>query len=118
MYGVLIHVMDILWLQKVLVFFTYHTNSEYINYCKFQLIYSRFFFVYKTMFFACVMFGKIYGFMSHLLHTVVLFSVDAWDGQGDEPVVYHGHTLTSKVPLKSVIEAINEYAFVTSEYVS
>ena len=26
-------------------------------------------------------------------------SVDCWDGSGDEPVVYHGHTLTSSLSL-------------------
>lgn len=47
--------------------------------------------------------------------TVLLISVDIWDGFNNEPCVYHGHTLTTKVPLKSVIETINEYAFESSE---
>ncbi|KAL3841874.1 hypothetical protein ACJMK2_019969 [Sinanodonta woodiana] len=42
--------------------------------------------------------------------------LDCWDGPGDEPVIYHGHTLTSKIIFKDVIQAINQYAFKTSQY--
>ncbi|CAH1249762.1 PLCD3 [Branchiostoma lanceolatum] len=42
--------------------------------------------------------------------------LDCWDGEGGEPVIYHGHTLTSKVLFKEVIEAINDYAFKASPY--
>ena len=41
--------------------------------------------------------------------------VDCWNGDDDEPVIYHGHTLTSKILFKDVIEAINEHAFSYSE---
>ncbi|GIY36956.1 hypothetical protein CEXT_99782 [Caerostris extrusa] len=41
--------------------------------------------------------------------------VDCWDGI-DGPVVYHGNTLTSKIPLEDVLETILEFAFVTSPY--
>uniref|UniRef100_A0A7N8YCP1 Phosphoinositide phospholipase C n=1 Tax=Mastacembelus armatus TaxID=205130 RepID=A0A7N8YCP1_9TELE len=37
--------------------------------------------------------------------------VDCWDGSDGEPVVYHGHTLTSKIVFKDVISTIKEYAF-------
>lgn len=37
--------------------------------------------------------------------------LDCWDGDKGEPVIYHGHTLTSKVPFKEVIETIGQYAF-------
>ena len=40
--------------------------------------------------------------------------LDCWDGDKGEPVIYHGHTLTSKVPFVEVIETINEYAFKVS----
>ena len=43
-----------------------------------------------------------------------LFSVDCWDGSGDEPIIYHGHTLTSKILFRDVVEAIDEHAFVKS----
>uniref|UniRef100_A0A8C6T3G7 Phosphoinositide phospholipase C n=1 Tax=Neogobius melanostomus TaxID=47308 RepID=A0A8C6T3G7_9GOBI len=42
--------------------------------------------------------------------------VDCWDGSDGEPMVQHGYTLTSKIPFKSVIEAINKYAFVNNQF--
>ncbi|XP_054625496.1 1-phosphatidylinositol 4,5-bisphosphate phosphodiesterase delta-1-like isoform X2 [Dunckerocampus dactyliophorus] len=42
--------------------------------------------------------------------------LDCWDGSDDEPVVYHGYTLTSKILFKDAIKAIKDYAFKTSEY--
>ncbi|KAI3374431.1 hypothetical protein L3Q82_006255 [Scortum barcoo] len=42
--------------------------------------------------------------------------LDCWDGSDDEPVIYHGYTLTSKILFKDAIEAIKEYAFKTSDY--
>jgi len=42
-------------------------------------------------------------------------TVDCWDGADDEPVIYHGHTLTSKISFKSAIDCINEYAFEASK---
>lgn len=41
--------------------------------------------------------------------------VDIYDGDS-EPMVFHGKTLTSKVPVREVCEAIAKYAFVTSPY--
>lgn len=38
--------------------------------------------------------------------------VDCWDGSDGEPVVYHGHTLTSKILFKDIIATLKEYAFV------
>ncbi|NXT16031.1 PLCZ1 phosphodiesterase, partial [Prunella fulvescens] len=37
--------------------------------------------------------------------------IDCWDGHNNEPIVYHGHTLTSKIPFRSVIHVIDKYAF-------
>jgi len=42
-------------------------------------------------------------------------SVDIYDGDC-EPVIYHGRTLTTKVPVREVCEAIMRYGFVTSPY--
>ncbi|XP_051969507.1 1-phosphatidylinositol 4,5-bisphosphate phosphodiesterase delta-1-like isoform X2 [Xyrauchen texanus] len=42
--------------------------------------------------------------------------LDCWDGANGEPVIYHGHTLTSKVLFSDVIRAIQKYAFKTSQY--
>lgn len=42
--------------------------------------------------------------------------LDCWDGSNDEPVIYHGYTLTSQILFKDVIRAIKDYAFKTSDY--
>uniref|UniRef100_T1K4Q4 Phosphoinositide phospholipase C n=1 Tax=Tetranychus urticae TaxID=32264 RepID=T1K4Q4_TETUR len=42
--------------------------------------------------------------------------LDCYDGENGSPVIYHGHTLTSKIPFRKVVEAINESAFVTSSF--
>ena len=47
-------------------------------------------------------------------------AVDCWDGgedYNDEPIIYHGWTMTSKILFKDVInDAIKAYAFFASEY--
>ncbi|XP_070693884.1 1-phosphatidylinositol 4,5-bisphosphate phosphodiesterase delta-4 [Pempheris klunzingeri] len=42
--------------------------------------------------------------------------VDCWDGSDGEPVVYHGHTLTSKILFRDVISTLKEYAFKVSDF--
>uniref|UniRef100_A0A7N5ZSK0 Phosphoinositide phospholipase C n=1 Tax=Anabas testudineus TaxID=64144 RepID=A0A7N5ZSK0_ANATE len=42
--------------------------------------------------------------------------VDCWDGSDGEPIVYHGHTLTSKILFKDVISTVKEYAFKASDF--
>ena len=37
--------------------------------------------------------------------------VDCWDGEDGEPIIYHGHTLTSKILFKDVVQACKKYAF-------
>lgn len=37
--------------------------------------------------------------------------VDCWDGSDGEPIVYHGHTLTSKILFRDVVSTLKEYAF-------
>ncbi|RXM98905.1 1-phosphatidylinositol 4,5-bisphosphate phosphodiesterase zeta-1 [Acipenser ruthenus] len=37
--------------------------------------------------------------------------IDCWDGPDQEPVVYHGYTLTSKILFKEVIATIEQHAF-------
>ncbi|XP_075443018.1 inactive phospholipase C-like protein 2 isoform X2 [Ascaphus truei] len=42
--------------------------------------------------------------------------LDVWDGPDNEPVIYTGHTMTSQIVFRSVIDIINKYAFLASEY--
>jgi len=42
--------------------------------------------------------------------------LDVWDGDNGNPVIYHGHTLTSKILLREVLEAVKQFAFAASEY--
>uniref|UniRef100_A0A1A8KWB6 1-phosphatidylinositol 4,5-bisphosphate phosphodiesterase gamma n=1 Tax=Nothobranchius kuhntae TaxID=321403 RepID=A0A1A8KWB6_NOTKU len=42
--------------------------------------------------------------------------LDCWDGPESMPVIYHGHTLTTKIKFYDVLMTIKEHAFVTSEY--
>ncbi|XP_077473899.1 1-phosphatidylinositol 4,5-bisphosphate phosphodiesterase delta-4-like [Stigmatopora argus] len=42
--------------------------------------------------------------------------VDCWDGSDGEPVVYHGHTFTSKILFKDIIATLKEYAFTASDF--
>ncbi|XP_041117060.1 1-phosphatidylinositol 4,5-bisphosphate phosphodiesterase epsilon-1-like isoform X3 [Polyodon spathula] len=41
--------------------------------------------------------------------------LDCWDGDDGMPIIYHGHTLTTKIPFKDVVEAVNRSAFVNSD---
>lgn len=35
--------------------------------------------------------------------------LDCWDGENGEPIVYHGFTLTSKIPFQGIITAVKHY---------
>ena len=41
--------------------------------------------------------------------------LDCWDGK-DEPIIFHGHTLVSKIKFRDVVQIIHDYAFKASEY--
>ena len=42
--------------------------------------------------------------------------LDVWDGKDDEPVIYHGYTLTTKILFKDALKAIEKHAFKKSSY--
>ncbi|XP_004859234.1 1-phosphatidylinositol 4,5-bisphosphate phosphodiesterase delta-3 isoform X4 [Heterocephalus glaber] len=42
--------------------------------------------------------------------------LDCWEGPGGEPVIYHGHTLTSKILFRDVVQAVHDHAFERSPY--
>ncbi|KAK7892087.1 hypothetical protein WMY93_024050 [Mugilogobius chulae] len=41
--------------------------------------------------------------------------LDCWEGPG-EPIIYHGWTRTTKIKFEDVVKAINEHAFVTTDF--
>jgi len=43
--------------------------------------------------------------------------LDCWDGTDvNEPIIYHGHTLTSKIFFRDVVKATKQYGFAVSAY--
>ncbi|PNJ26959.1 PLCZ1 isoform 5, partial [Pongo abelii] len=60
--------------------------------------------------------SDLWGYVSALVKGCRCLEIDCWDGAQNEPVVYHGYTLTSKLLFKTVIQAIQKYAFMTSDY--
>lgn len=42
--------------------------------------------------------------------------LDCWDGPDNMPLIFHGHTFTTRIKFLDVIRTIKEHAFVTSEY--
>ncbi|XP_053944699.1 1-phosphatidylinositol 4,5-bisphosphate phosphodiesterase zeta-1 [Cuculus canorus] len=60
--------------------------------------------------------SDLWGYTSALLKGCRCVEIDCWNGSNNEPIVYHGHTLTSKIPFRSVIQVIDKYAFMVSDY--
>uniref|UniRef100_A0A8C9W9W0 Phosphoinositide phospholipase C n=1 Tax=Scleropages formosus TaxID=113540 RepID=A0A8C9W9W0_SCLFO len=42
--------------------------------------------------------------------------LDCWDGPNSDPIIYHGKTMTTKIKFVDVVKAINDHAFVASDY--
>ncbi|XP_072235364.1 1-phosphatidylinositol 4,5-bisphosphate phosphodiesterase delta-4 isoform X1 [Leuresthes tenuis] len=60
--------------------------------------------------------SSVEGYIRALNRGCRCVEVDCWDGASGEPIVYHGHTFTSKILFKDVVTAVGNYAFKVSEY--
>ncbi|KAJ8349663.1 hypothetical protein SKAU_G00247930 [Synaphobranchus kaupii] len=60
--------------------------------------------------------SSVEGYIRALKRGCRCVEVDCWDGPNGEPIVYHGHTFTSKILFKDVIAAVGSYAFKASEH--
>ncbi|XP_057181972.1 1-phosphatidylinositol 4,5-bisphosphate phosphodiesterase delta-4 [Triplophysa rosa] len=60
--------------------------------------------------------SSVEGYIRALKRGCRCVEVDCWDGPNGEPIVYHGHTFTSKIFFKDVVSVLSNYAFKTSQY--
>ncbi|XP_048664511.1 1-phosphatidylinositol 4,5-bisphosphate phosphodiesterase delta-4 isoform X2 [Marmota marmota marmota] len=60
--------------------------------------------------------SSVEGYIRALKRGCRCVEVDVWDGPNGEPIVYHGHTLTSRILFKDVVATVKQYAFQASEY--
>lgn len=60
--------------------------------------------------------STVEGYVRALQQGARSVELDCWDGPNGQPQVTHGHTLTSRVPMVDVVDAIAQYAFVSSPY--
>ncbi|OQS02909.1 phospholipase C-eta2 [Thraustotheca clavata] len=60
--------------------------------------------------------SSVHRYISVLLQSCRCVEIDIWDGDDGEPVVYHGHTLTTRIKFSDVIQAINAHAFDVSPF--
>lgn len=60
--------------------------------------------------------SSVEGYISALMRGCRCVEVDCWDGPDGQPIVVHGHTLTTSISFLEVIKTINRYAFVKSRF--
>lgn len=61
--------------------------------------------------------SSVEGYISALSRGCRCVEIDCWDGpRYNDPVVMHGHSLTTQISFREVINTINKYAFVKSNY--
>ncbi|ETV75922.1 hypothetical protein H257_09883 [Aphanomyces astaci] len=60
--------------------------------------------------------SSVYMYISALLRNCRCVEIDCWDGDDGQPVVYHGHTLTTKILFADVIWGIHVHAFESSPF--
>ncbi|KAH1184504.1 hypothetical protein KIL84_012445 [Mauremys mutica] len=60
--------------------------------------------------------SSVEGYIRALKRGCRCLEVDCWDGPSGEPVVYHGHTFTSKIPFQDVVRTLGQYGFQASDY--
>lgn len=58
--------------------------------------------------------SSVEAYRAALLRGARCVEIDVWDGPNGEPIVYHGHTLTSKIQFADVLRTIKEAGFITS----